>query len=238
MSVSASSSGDAIFTSPPSDAYVAPGELDGVPVYRSISAAAVMSVVLGVLGLLGLFIWPVLILAAAGFLLGVVGYHSIRRYPDEYAGMVPAVLGMTLCGLVVVGGTAWHGYVYATEVPEGAERISFATLNPDDRNAPAVPPERAVALDGKRVFIKGYVYPDGQSDNIKQFVLIPDLGTCCFGGQPKLTDMILVTLRDPHRTYYNQRKRKLTGVLKVDTSLKPVSGVTGVYYQLDAEWIQ
>jgi hypothetical protein len=127
---------------------------------------------------------------------------------------------------------------YATEVPEGYARISFYDLNPADSRAPAFPPPDAVALDGKKVFIKGYVYPDGQSTNIKRFVLIPDLGTCCFGGQPKLTDMVLVTLHDPHRTVYNQRKRKLTGTLRVDTSLKPVAGVNGVFYQLEAESIQ
>jgi hypothetical protein len=50
--------------------------------------------------------------------------------------------------------------------------------------------------------------------------------------------MVLVTLHDPHRTVYNQRKRKLTGTLRVDTSLKPVAGVNGVFYQLEAESIQ
>jgi hypothetical protein len=82
------------------------------------------------------------------------------------------------------------------------------------------------------------VFPDGQATGIKRFVLIPDLGTCCFGGDPKETDMVLVTLREPQRTQYNQRRRKLTGVLKVDPKLTPVQGVRGVYYQLDAESIE
>jgi hypothetical protein len=93
---------------------------------------------------------------------------------------------------------------------------------------------KALELNGKKVFIKGYVYPDGRQSNIKRFVLVPDMGTCCFGGQPKLTDMIEVTLTDPDRIKYSFQKRKLAGELLVDTQLKPVTGLGGVYFQLKA----
>ena len=219
-------------------AYVSPDYVDDLPVYRSTSRAAVMSLVLAVISLAGLVFASLLVFAVAGLLLALVGLNSIRRYPNEYSGTVPGVLGLIACGGILIGGVIYHSYVYATECPADATRVSFYELNPADKNAPAVPPQDAIALHGKKIFIKGYVYPDGQRDNIKQFVLIPDLGTCCFGGQPRLTDMILVTLRDPQRTAYNQRKRKLTGELKVDMHLKPIQGVTGVYYQMDAESIQ
>jgi hypothetical protein len=221
------------------DAYVpSPAVDDEVPVYRSISRAAVLSPVLALVALLGLIFPSLLALAAAGVLLAIVGILNIRRYPDEYSGLVPAVAGLVLNLVIGLGGATAHAVEYATEVPEGYQRISFVDLNPADRNAIAVPPPQALALDGKKIFIKGYVYPDGQSSGIKRFVMIPDLGTCCFGGQPRLTDMVLVTLRDPHRTVYNQRKRKVIGTLTVNTDLRPVNGVNGVYYQLDAEGIQ
>ena len=60
------------------------------------------------------------------------------------------------------------------------------------------------------------------------------MGTCCFGGQPKLTDMIEVTLDEPLRIEYSMRKRKLAGIFKVDTQLKAIDGLGGVYYQLQA----
>ncbi len=221
------------------DAYIAPKDIDDdLPVYRSVSRAAVLSVLLAVLSLTGLMFPSLLVFAAAGILLAYVALSGIRRYPDEYSGTVPAMIGLLGCTAILIGGIGYHSYVYATECPPDAQRISFYYLNPDDRNAPAVPPQRAVELDGKKVFLKGYVYPDGQGSGIKQFVLIPDLGTCCFGGQPKLTDMVLVTLRDPDRTAYNQRKRRLTGILSVDANLRPVEGVTGVFYQMDAEQIR
>ena len=65
--------------------------------------------------------------------------------------------------------------------------------------------------------IQTYVYPDGQLDNIKQFVLVPDMGTCCFGGQPKLTDMVQVRLEGGLTTRYNRYKKKLAGVFKKRT---------------------
>lgn len=222
----------------PTDAYQSPHDVDDLPVYRSVSRAAVMSLVLAVVGLLGLMFPPLLVFAVAGLLLALVGLSTIRKYPDEYSGKLPAALGLLACGGILIGGIGLHSYVYATECPPDATRISFADLNPDNKNAPAVPPAEAVALDGKKVFIKGYVYPDGQGSDIKQFVLIPDLGTCCFGGDPAPTDMVLVTLRDPQRTVYNMRKRKLTGILKVNSHLRPAAGVDGVYYQMDAELIQ
>jgi hypothetical protein len=220
-------------------AYISPNEVeDDLPVYRSVSRAALMSLVLALVSLLG-FVFPsLLVIAIAGLLLALVGMNSIRRHPEEYSGKVPAVLGAIACTVIFLGGVGYHSFVYATECPADAERVSFYDLNPPSKNDPAVPTEKAISLDGKKVFIKGYVYPDGQSSNIQTFVLIPDLGTCCFGGQPRLTDMILVTLRDPERTVYNQRKRGVTGILRVDPNLKPLQGLTGVYYQMEAEKIQ
>ena len=50
--------------------------------------------------------------------------------------------------------------------------------------------------------------------------------------------MIEVTLQEPLRVDFSYRKRKLGGTLKVDSKLKPVSGVNGVYYQLDVDYLK
>jgi hypothetical protein len=227
-----------IVSEPLMNAYSPPQEVEDASVYRSVSRAAVASVVMAVAGMLGLLFPSLLVFAGAGIVLSLVALRTISRFPQEFSGHGTAMFGCVASVVILAGGGAIHAYEYATECPEDAIRISFVNLNPEDRNAPEIPPTAAVALNGKKVFIKGYVYPDGQGANIKQFVLIPDLGTCCFGGQPRLTDMVLVTLQEPHRTVYNQRKRNLTGVLKVDPTLRPVQKVTGVFYELDAEWIK
>lgn len=219
-------------------ATIDPAREEGFEPYRAISKSAVISFVLGLIAIMGWYSAPLLVLALVSAILGIVGYRSILRYPNELTGKTLAVVGAVLGATVLIGGIARHSYVYATEVPEGYVRISFAELQPD-KSKPWIPvPEKALEFDGEKIFVKGYVYPDGQQHNIKRFVLVPDLGTCCFGGQPKLTDMIEVTLEEPLQTVYNMKKRRLAGEMKVDMTLKPVSGLNGVYYQLKANHLR
>jgi hypothetical protein len=206
--------------------------------YVALSRAAVTAFIVGLLSVVALATEVLVAVPALGLVLGVIGWRRIRRYPDEFTGRGLTVAGVVLNLAWLLGSVAYHATVYATELPPGCQRISFADLQPS-KNAPQSPvPPEALDLNGKRVFVKGYVYPDGQQYNIKQFVLVPDMGTCCFGGQPKLTDMIQVTLRDPLRVEFARRLRRLAGTLTVDVRLKPVSGLHGVYYQLDADYVR
>ena len=206
--------------------------------YRALSRSAVFCLLLGLLSLTALMAPVLLVLPALSILLGTVALSNLRRYPTELSGRLAALIGLALSVVLLIGGSVLHAVAYATEVPEGFQRISFADLQPV-REAPQLPVSpKALELNGQKVFLKGYLYPDGQQSNIKRFILIPDLGTCCFGGQPKLTDMVEVTLRDPLRTVFELRKRRLAGTLTVDTRLKPVSGLNGVYYRLDAEYVR
>jgi hypothetical protein len=211
---------------------------DDIGPYRAVSKAAVFCFIFSFLSLTAWLSPILLLLPGLGIIAGLVAWAKIRRYPNELTGRTVAWIGVVLCGCTLVGGTAWHSYVYATEVPPDCLRISFADLQPESGAPPGSFPRSALELDGKKVFIKGYLYPDGQQYDIKRFVLIPDMGTCCFGGQPALTDMIEVTLQDPLRVDFARRKRKFAGVLSVDGTLKPVSGLGGVVYQLDADYVK
>ncbi|MBC8351979.1 MAG: DUF4190 domain-containing protein [Planctomycetes bacterium] len=211
---------------------------EGFAPYRAVSKSAVVSFVLALLSIFGLYSAVVLVLALMAAILGVIGYRSVVRYPNELTGKMLAITGSIVGICMFVVGAAKHSYVYATEVPDGHIRISFADLQPDKNNPRMPVSSKALGFDGEKIFVKGYLYPDGQQYNITRFVLVPDLGTCCFGGQPKLTDMIEVTLEKPLQTAYSMKKRKLAGELKVDAMLKPVSGVNGVYYQLKADHLR
>ena len=96
-----------------------------------------------------------------------------------------------------MSGPGWLTYDYLTEVPDGYERISYADLQPDPAQAGQVVPPSALELEGKKIFIKGYIYPGREKDGIRQFLLVRDQGDCCFGGNPKITDRIQVTLVEP-----------------------------------------
>jgi hypothetical protein len=167
-----------------------------------------------------------------------MAFVNIRRYEGELSGTGLAAVGAVASLLVLVGGTSYHAYVYATEVPDGYQRITFYEFEPPSDAPPKqLISDAAIALDGKKVFIKGYVHPSVDShDRVKRFVLVPDMGTCCFGGQPKLTDMVAVELAEGESTKYNMRLRKLAGTFHVNPVIEPVPGITeigpGVAFEL------
>ena len=211
---------------------------DELPAYKAICKSAVVSMTLAAVSLSALLAPLLLIVPVLGFVFGLLALSKLRRFPDELTGKPAALMGVIVSALALAGGTALHAFLYATEVPAGYQRISFDDLQPTEeaRHLPVSP--LALELNGKQIFMKGYVFPGDQRYDIKRFVLVADLGTCCFGTQPKLTHMVEVTLRDPYRVEYSYHKLKLSGTLKVDTRLKPVSGVGGVYFQLDADYVR
>ncbi len=208
--------------------------------YRSMSKASAISLALAILSITGLLFPALLGAAATAIGLGLVGLRNVRRYPNELTGRKIAITGIVLGLVLLAGGTALHSYIYMTEVPDGYQRISFEQLQPARGDQHTDPGGLPFDLDGKRVFVKGYVHP-GVSDmgEIKKFILVPDMGTCCFGGQPKLTDMIEVTIKGRHGVKYAPRKRKLAGVFHVNNRIKQViGGLQGGLYALDAEYVR
>lgn len=105
-----------------------------------------------------------------------------------------------------------------------------------DKGQPDVPTNDALQWNGQQTFIKGYVHPSSMSSpEAKKFVIVPDLGTCCFGGQPPLTHMIEVTLTGDQYAHKDYYKKRLAGKFTVNNYLKPIDGLQGVYYQLQAD---
>ena len=224
-------------TSSSSSAYQSPVSSSDDMVYQSVSRAAVGSLILAVLGLMSFLLVGLVILPVVGLLLGINALVSIRRYPEELLGKPFAKVGIALSLLTLVTAPAYHAYVYATEVPPGYERVAFATLT-SPKNAPDQPPAEALQFDGKKIFVKGYIHPTSMdAPRAKKFVLVPDLGTCCFGGQPPLTHMIEVTLSGDDFAKKSMRTQKLSGTLRVNRQLKPIEGLQGVYYTLQADQI-
>lgn len=205
--------------------------------YRSMSGLSVAALIIGIISVPALLFPALLFLPVVGLIIGVWAMSHVRKYETELTGYGLARAGAALSLLLLIGGTAIATTIYVTEVPDGYQRISFLDLQPVDERPELPVSPAALELSGQQVFVKGYIYPDDRGAQLRKFVLVPDMGTCCFGGQPKLTDMIEVTLRDPLKTHYSYSRKKLGGRLKVDTRKKPISGLDGVYYQLDADYI-
>jgi hypothetical protein len=205
--------------------------------YRALSSTAVASLVAGLLSVLCFFGWSMAIIPLCGVLLGLRSLWRIRRFPDELTGWGLAVAGVALSTVFFAGGWGWLSYVYITEVPPGYERISFGQLQPAADVPNQLFPPSALDMDGKRVFIKGYVKSGSQSDGIKEFLLVPDLKTCCFGdSMPKLTDMVLVTMQDPLRADFSLWPRGLAGTFRVRPDALGQSD--SVLYYLEADYLK
>ncbi len=197
-----------------------------------------ISLVFGLVGGLCILFQTLMTLPIIATVFGFYALYSLKRYPDELTGKIPATLGTFLGVSLTIAGIAYHSYVYVTEVPEGFQRITFSQLQPE-KYGQILPPD-APKLNQQKIFIKGYMHPSGTQGmgDVQKFILVPDMGTCCFGGQPKLTDMVEVTLSDNLKTQYSRRQKKLAGLFTVDAEIKEVSGLQGVYYQLDANYVK
>jgi hypothetical protein len=198
--------------------------------YRALDTGAILGLVLGILSLFTfvaainslqgcLLVAPIPVL---GMMISLRSLAKIRREPDLYTGRLIAMLGLVMSLFFLILGVGYGGYVYATEVPEGYTRISFNTMKPDElqeRGGVKVPPEVA-ALDGKKVFVKGYIRPDSVtvSKGIDRFLLVRDNNQCCFGDLStiKYYDQIDVDMVGSRRVDYDQGVFRIGGVLRVE----------------------
>lgn len=209
--------------------------------YRAISSLAIVGLVLSLLSTVVLLNMATAPLSVAGIVISGLAVWRIRRRSDELIGLGVARMGLVLSSVLLVSGITKASYVYATEVPEGFQRLSFRNLQPP-RDAPPqqLLPEDVKEWDGVDIFIKGYIHPStpgGSRTDIQKFILVPDQGTCCFGGQPKLTDMVQVSMLDGKSADYSMWARGVWGRFHVRPGAA-VEDMGTVVYHLDAVGIK
>lgn len=98
----------------------------------------------------------------------------------------------------------------SVEGPENLIRISFddidllkvLNMEPVPPNAVDYFPEWLKSLDGKRVILRGWMFPPGRTEKISKFMFVRDNGICCFQRKPKVYDKLGVTMREGHTTNY------------------------------------
>ena len=240
------------FSAPPSKA------ADHIAPYRAISRSAVLALVIACVGLplavltviswrsgyggdaVSLGFWTATVSIFA-IVFGCVALSAIRRYPAEYTGRTVARLGLALGVVQVVLGAVLASHTYATEVPEGYARVGFWELRPDPEQPLLLPiSQRAVDLNKKPIFIKGYIHPGVASmGRVDHFILVPDMGTCCFGGQPKAWDMIEVRIKDKaNRVAYSTKRIKLAGSFVVQPTQGKSLGLTDVWYHMQVDQVR
>jgi hypothetical protein len=173
--------------------------------YKPIPPLAPVSLLLGICALAGLLSVLGLIFGLFGFALGWVCLRQIKLADGGLGGLKLARSGVFLSAALFASGLGLHVYWYLTELPEGYQRVNFSQDISRkgfviEDNRPRMHPD-VQALDGQKLFVKGYMYPIGEEQGLTDFILCRDNGQCCFGGQPKLTDMIKVKMEKGTATY-------------------------------------
>ena len=203
--------------------------------YRAVAGTAIAAAVTAALSPLAFFDWSLAVVPAVGIVLGAMAYRTIAQRPDVFIGRPLAIGAIVLSAVSLVAGLITLSRAYAAELPDGYERLNYGLLQPLPGDPSDAVPDTARTMDGRNVLLKGYIYPGKQQTGITQFLLVRDQGDCCFGGNPKITDRVLVQLKDPSHPKgidFSSRLTKIAGRF----AIRPMgaSGMDGgVLYHLE-----
>jgi len=92
-------------------------------------------------------------------------------------------------------------------------------------------------LFGRRIRIRGYMYPTLKKQGLTQFVLVRDNMECCFGPGAALYDCILVHMQPGKTATYSIRPIAVVGTLKFEEVIGP-DGDHLAIYRLDGEKVE
>ncbi len=136
---------------------------------------------------------------------------------------------------------------FRAEGPDGALRVSYDDLDllkvlnmdPVSLDADKKMPKWLKDLDGKRIRLRGFMFPPFMNTGISVFVLARDTQICCFGRNPKPYDVIRVVMREGVTTdYIELRPFDVVGKFHIEMLSYDDEKVDGVYYIDDAVIIQ
>ncbi len=140
--------------------------------------------------------------------------------------------------------TADETRTFKVEGPESAIRVSFddvdllkvMNLDPVPADAPERLPKWLKELDGKRIRIRGFMFPPYQATDIRGFVLARDNQICCFGRKPKEYDLFDTFMRKGVTTHYIEgRPFDVVGILHIKSEIEKY---TAMYELEDAVVIE
>jgi hypothetical protein len=209
--------------------------------YRPIPVLAPLTLAIGFCSIIGLAWVPGLTVPLMGIVLGVLTLLQIRNSRGEYGGFKLTVTGLVLCSTFFLVGSSVHAYIYATEVPEGYERLDFRWLaqqKPIEEDGRLRIADEAKAMDGQKIFVKGYMYPENQQKGLSRFVLCKDTGQCCFGGDPAITDMIAVEfVNDTRADFRNLQLVSVAGTFRAK-KIVGKGGKLAAIYSIEGEYFK
>lgn len=205
--------------------------------YRPIPVLVPISLGFVFLSFVAAMMAELIVVPILGAGLAWIALRQIRQSQGSFGGRGLAIGSLVSQLLLAISFAAMHGYSFATEVPPGYERVNFTRdisgkgfTNEGGRLG--IHPE-VQKLDNQKVMIKGYMYPTKTMDGLTSFVLCRDSGECCFGGQPKITDMIQVRMKGGNYARFRTGLVAVAGVFHPSPAVDE-SGLQPVY-QLECD---
>jgi hypothetical protein len=131
------------------------------------------------------------------------------------------------------------------EIPKGFQYVGFNILSgydwemPDPLDPAAKPPKNEIpatvrALDGKMVYLKGFMLPlDLDAQGVTKFMLNASIDMCYFGAPVRLNDWIMITMKPGKKAKFTHLPTGVWGRLEVGEEIK--NGRTVSIYRLTAE---
>jgi hypothetical protein len=97
-------------------------------------------------------------------------------------------------------------------------------------------PKRVKDLSGKKVLMTGFMLPIDEVQNIKEFLLVESLWSCCYGQPPDIHGIVRVVMPKGKTTDYFFDPLKIVGTFKVEATV--MDGYCVDIYQLHVESLE
>lgn len=178
--------------------------------YKQIGPLAVCSLVAAFLAILGFFWSTFIIFAIAGAVMGVLALRKILKAPEEIGGFALSTAGIGLSILIGLSAVIWQTWCYYHNAPPGYEIVDFNSMGLDAKTGKI--PEDILALDGRKVFVQGFMYPTNRNSGLEEFTMVRTLAHCKFcdpGTNP--ADMIAVEMENGMTVNYRANKKVNVG---------------------------
>jgi hypothetical protein len=203
--------------------------------YRAVNRSAVLSIVCAAGSLLVVLSWYFSLFPIVALYLAYRGWRQIMRAPEEMAGMGLVRIGAATAVVLWMASALYLHYAEKNAVPMGYKLLTFDMLQPDESKGEKIP-QAIKDLDGKFVFIRGYMYPTRKIIGITRFILVPTEGHCNFcTRQLRPTDMVYVKTSGDLSVDFRNYMIGVGGILRVTPEEGDLAGTT---YGLEADVIR
>lgn len=140
---------------------------------------------------------------------------SLSLRQQQAIGALAKELSRQLLAFATPGGSIKGADGILAPLPDGYERASWKLLGGFPYHEAVALPGEVTALNGRSVGMPGFMLTLGDTEDIREFILVESLWGCCFGAVPDVNQSILVRVKDGARADYTAAPVLVTGVLEV-----------------------